>query len=180
MNCAIYCRVSTNKQELGNQLHQLRAFAEKSEWEIFNEYTEVISGTKDSRPAFNKLFDDAHKKKFDLVLFWDLSRFSRSGTLYTLQKLKELENMKIGWHSYQEPYISTTGPWKDVVLAIFATMAKMERDKISERTKAGLKRVKAEGGKIGRQLGAKDKRKRKRSHFKKPQTNPPLYSRDLR
>jgi DNA invertase Pin-like site-specific DNA recombinase len=150
MNIAIYARVSTDKQELSNQLLQLREFARKQEWEITKEYTEIISGTKDARPAFSQLFLDAHKRKFDLVLFWDLSRFSRSGTLYTLQKLRELENVKVGWHSFQEPYLSTTGPWKDVVLSIFSTVAKLERDKISERTKAGMARARAEGVPIGR------------------------------
>jgi DNA invertase Pin-like site-specific DNA recombinase len=146
----IYARCSTGKQELDNQLLQLRAFAEKQDWEIVQEYTETVSGTKDNRPEFTRLFKDAHKRLFDLVLFWDLSRFSRSGTLYTLQKLRELENLKVGWHSYQEAYISTTGAFKDVVLSIFATMAKMERDKISERTKAGMERAKKEGRRIGR------------------------------
>lgn len=150
MNICIYARVSTDKQELDNQLLQLRTFAQKQEWTIIKEYTEIISGTKESRPAFNQLFQDAHKRLFDLVLFWDLSRFSRSGTLYTLQKLKELENMKVGWHSYQESFMSTTGPFKDVLLAMFSTIAKLERDKISERTKAGMARAKAAGAKIGR------------------------------
>ena len=147
---AIYARVSTDKQELDNQLRVLRTFVQKSNWKIFKEYTEIVSGSKDSRPAFNELFLDAHKKKFDLVLFWDLSRFSRSGTLYTLQKLRELENLKIQWNSFQEPYFSSIGEFKDVVLSIMATLAKMERDKISERTKAGMARAKAEGVRIGR------------------------------
>lgn len=174
MKIAIYARVSTDKQELDNQLLQLREYAKKQEWEVFKEYTEIVSGAKDTRPAFNQLFQDAHKRLFDLILFWDLSRFSRSGTLYTLQKLKELENAKVGWHSYQESFLSTTGPFKDVVLAIFSTVAKIEREKISERTKAGLARVKERGEKLGRPVGAKDKKKRKRSYFRAPKKNPLL------
>ena len=87
MNVAIYARVSTNKQELENQLLQLRDYCKKSDWEIYDEYTDIITGKKNSRPRWEQLFNDAHKKKFDVILFWDLSRFSRSGTLYTLQKL---------------------------------------------------------------------------------------------
>jgi len=100
---------------------------------------------------------EAHQKKFDVVLFWSLDRFARSGTLFTLQKLKELENLGIGWHSYTEPYISSIGPWKDVVISIFATVAKLERERISERTKAafekdkkGITRAIKSGKKVGR------------------------------
>jgi len=96
------------------------------------------------------LFRDARKKLFDIILFWDLSRFSRSGTLFTLIRLRELENLGIRWKSYQEPYLDSGGDFSDIVISVIATVAKMERDKISERTKAGLARAKARGVKLGR------------------------------
>lgn len=166
--------MSTTKQELDNQSLQLREYCKKQGWVIVKEYSEIVSGTKDSRPAFNDLFLDAHKRRFDLVLFWDLSRFSRSGTLYTLQKLRELEGLGVGWHSFQEPYISTMGQFREVVLSLLATIAKLERDKISERTKAGLERAKQTGVKLGRRAGSSDKRKRERRWFKQPQALPLL------
>jgi len=150
MKVAIYVRVSTTKQELENQLIQLKEYVSKSGWEIFKIYTDVISGKEDKRPAYDKMFMDAHQKKFDIVLFWAIDRFSRSGTLFTLQKLRELDNLGIKWHSYQEPYFSSIGEFKDVVISIMATLAKIERQRISERTKAGMARAKAEGKKIGR------------------------------
>ena len=137
---AIYVRVSTVKQEAMNQLIQLRKYCAKCGYEIYKEYVDVVSGKEISRPAFDNMFEDAHKRLFNLVLFWDISRFSRAGTLFTLQKLKELENLGIGWKSYTEPYFDSIGQFKDVILSIMSTLAKMEREKISERTKAGLKR----------------------------------------
>jgi DNA invertase Pin-like site-specific DNA recombinase len=156
---ALYVRVSTTKQEAENQLLQLRVYAEKYNYQIYKEYIDIISGKETSRPFYDKMFIDAHKRLFDLVLFWDLSRFSRAGTLFTLQKLKELENIGIDWESYQEPYFKSIGQFKDVVLSIISTVAKIEREKISERTKAGLQRSKKKHliGKRG-----KDKRRRKR------------------
>jgi|TARA_R100000501_G_scaffold2761_1_gene6536 DNA invertase Pin-like site-specific DNA recombinase len=138
MKVGIYVRVSTSKQEVKNQLIQLREYCNKNNYNIFNEYVDVISGKETSRPAYDRMFADAHKRLFDLVLFWDISRFSRAGTLYTLQKLKELENLGIDWESYNEPYFKSVGQFKDVVLSIISTVAKIEREKISERTKAGL------------------------------------------
>ena len=168
MKVAIYVRVSTDKQEAENQLIQLREFSNKNAWIIYNEYVDMISGKETSRPEFDKLFQGAHKKLFDIVLFWDLSRFSRAGTLFTLQKLKELENLGIQWHSYQDSYLSSIGQFKDVVISIMSTLAKIEREKISERTKAGLERLKAQGKRLGRPKGKKDKKKRVRRFFKNP------------
>ena len=142
MIAAVYVRVSTNKQEVDNQLLQLRTYCSKCGYQIYREYVDVISGKENSRPSYDLMFQDAHKRLFDLVLFWDLSRFSRAGTLFTLQKLKELENLGIGWESYQEQYFKSAGQFKDVVLSIISTIAKIEREKISERTKAGLERSK--------------------------------------
>lgn len=150
MKVAIYVRVSTGKQEVDNQLIQLREYCRKMDYEIYEEYTDVISGKEKSRPSYDRLFTDAHKRLFDMVLFWDLSRFSRAGTLHTLQKLQELEGLNIKWHSYQDAHLSSAGQFKDVVISIIATLAKIEREKISERTKAGLERARRQGKKLGR------------------------------
>jgi len=168
MKVGIYVRVSTDKQEVDNQLLQLREFAQKNDWFIFKEYVDIISGKENSRPAFDNLFKDAHKKLFDIVLFWDLSRFSRAGTLFTLQKLQELKNSGVEWASYQEPYIRSIGQFSDVIISLLSTIAKIEREKISQRTKAGLERLKAQGVKLGRPKGKKDKKKRRRKYFKRP------------
>jgi DNA invertase Pin-like site-specific DNA recombinase len=156
---AIYVRVSTEKQEALNQLIQLKAYCERSDYLVVNEYVDIISGKETSRPMFDVMFSHAHQRLFDLVLFWDVSRFSRAGTLYTLQKLKELENCGVDWESYQEPYFKSVGDFKDVVLSIMATVAKIERERIVERTKAGLERARLNGKKIGKR--GKDKKPRK-------------------
>ena len=163
---AIYVRVSTDKQEADNQVAPLREFALRSEWSIYKEYVDIASGSKDSRPGFDLLFHDAHKKRFDVVLFWALDRFSRSGTLYTLQKLTELTNLGIDYESYQEQYLRTSGQFRDVVISIMATLAKSERDRISERTKAGLARSKKQKGRL--KPRGKDKKKRVRKYWRKP------------
>lgn len=138
---AIYVRVSTDKQEVDNQLLQLRKYVKSQGWRIYNEYQDIVTGKEVNelnRPSFKEMFLDAHKKLFDIVLFWDLSRFSRAGTLYTLKKLNELENSGIDWISYNDEYLSSLGEFKDVVISLMSTIAKQERQKISERTKAGF------------------------------------------
>ena len=150
MKASLYVRVSTSKQDAENQLLQLRPYCKKNGWIIETEYVDIISGMKDNRPAYDQMFGDAHRNKFDILVFWDLSRFSRSGTLFTLQKLRELENLGIKWHSFNEPYFSSIGEFRDVIISIMATLAKIEREKISERTKAGLQRAKRKGKLLGK------------------------------
>jgi len=161
MKVAIYVRVSTTKQDADNQLLQLREYCHKCDMAIFQEYLDIISGKETSRPSYDILFNDAHKKLFDMVLFWDLSRFSRAGTLHTLQKLHELDLLGIAWKSYQEQYLDSAGAFKDVVISIMATLAKIEREKISERTKAGLR------GKLNVGKRGKDKSPRKKGGYYK-------------
>lgn len=161
----LYVRVSTDKQEAENQLIQLKEYCSRVGYVIVNEYVDVMSGVETRRPAYNLMFDDASKKLFDVLVFWDLSRFSRSGTAYTLQKLQQLENLGVDWESYQEQYFRSVGEFKPVLLSIMSTLAKIERDKISERTKAGLDRVRQNGQKLGRPVGAKDKKKRRRKNY---------------
>jgi DNA invertase Pin-like site-specific DNA recombinase len=165
--CALYVRVSTEGQEVDNQLLQLQRYAEKQDYEVAAEYVDVVSGKENSRPSYDQLFRHAHQRLFDVVVFWDLSRFSRGGTLFTLQKLKELENAGVAWESYQEPYIRSLGQFKDVVISIFASVAKIEREKISERTKAGLARKRAQGVVLGRPPGSKDQKPRKKKGYYK-------------
>lgn len=151
MNVAIYIRVSTReKQTTENQLIQLTDYCTKCNYNIYNVYNDVISGKEITRPSFDKLFNDAHKKLFDLVLFWDFSRFSRAGTYHTIMKLKELDNLNIKYKSYSEPYIDSAGQFKDVLISLLSSIAKAEREKISQRTIAGLERVKKQGVKLGK------------------------------
>lgn len=141
MKIALYLRVSTDKQETDNQAIQLREFSAKQGWQIVSEYTDYESGSKSDRAQFRQMFDDASRRKFDLVLFWALDRLSREGVLETLQHLNRLTSYGVGFRSYTEQFFDSCGVFKDAIIAIMATLAKQERVKRSERTKAGLARV---------------------------------------
>jgi len=148
---AIYARVSTrDKQETENQLRELRVYSNKQGWVIVGEYVDHESGGKADRPSFRRLFDDAHQRKFDMVLFWALDRFSREGVLRTLTYLNDLETSGVQFKSYTERYIDSSGLFKEAILAILATLAKQERIRLSERVKAGLDRARSEGRRLGR------------------------------
>lgn len=152
MKCAIYLRVSTAEQCPENQLSELRKYAEKQEWQIVEVVEDTISGGKglDERTGLKKMFEMARQGEFDVLLFWSLDRLSREGSRRTLEYLTILDSYKVKWHSYTEPYISSLGIFSDCIISLLSTLAKQERIRISERTKAGLKIVAERGVKLGR------------------------------
>jgi DNA invertase Pin-like site-specific DNA recombinase len=150
MRIAIYTRVSTDEQTTENQLSQLRAFAASQSWSIVAEFTDSITGGTSDRPGFNAMFQAAERGEFDTLLFWSLDRLSREGTLITLQHLDRLRKLGIGYKAMQEQFLDTTNPYNDVFVALAATKAREEKQRISERTKAGLARVRAAGTVLGR------------------------------
>ena len=155
MRVAIYARVSTDEkgQDPENQLRELRAWCSNSGHPIVHEYIDRTSGRKgaDKRQQFAALLDAAARKKFDCVLFWALDRFSREGMAQTIAHLQRLTSYGVTFHSCTEPHLSTDNELvRNILLALLSSLAKLEAQKISERTRAGMARAKAKGIKIGR------------------------------
>ena len=146
---AVYARVSTVDQSTESQLLDLRRYVSERGWQIYREFVdEGISGTKDSRPALDQLMDDARKRRFDVVLVWRFDRFARS-TRHLINALEEFRNLGIDFVSFQEN-IDTSSPLGSAIFTIISAVAQLERDIISERVKAGLRRAKENGKKLGR------------------------------
>src|SRR5213080_1380892 len=158
MNCAIYARVSTRDkgQDFTNQLIALREFAGKQGWYIWQEYVDQITGSTDDRAQFRQMVQDASQRKFDVLLFWSLDRLSREGVLETLQHLQRLTSYGVAWRSFTEQYLDSTGIFREAVIGILAAIAKQERVRLGERTRAGLERVRREGKRLGRPVAKAD------------------------
>src|SRR5258708_4563511 len=152
MRIAIYARVSTDDkgQDPENQLRQLRQWCASAGHELVHEYVDHESGRKGTkdRKQFAALFEDAHKRKFDCVLFWALDRFTREGA--TIMHLQRLASYGVGFHSYTEPHLATDNELvRNILLPLLASLAKVDAQKIIERTRAGMARAKAHGKRIG-------------------------------
>jgi DNA invertase Pin-like site-specific DNA recombinase len=155
MRIAIYARVSTDDkgQDPENQLRQLRQWCADAGHTIAHEYIDRNSGRKGTigRKQFAQLFEDAHKRKFDCVLFWALDRFSREGMQPTIAYIQRLASYGVAIHSYTEPHLATDNELVgNILLAVMSSLAKVEAQKMSERTRAGMARARAQGKRIGR------------------------------
>jgi DNA invertase Pin-like site-specific DNA recombinase len=186
MRIALYARVSTatKGQDPENKLRQLRQWCDDAGHELVAEYIDHESGRKgingpNGRKQFAALFEDAHRRKFDCVLFWALDRFSREGMVPTIQYLQRLDSYGVNFHSYTEPHLATDNELvRDILLALLSSLARQEARRLSERTKAGLARVRAQGIRLGRPAISEKVRKQIVARIKAGQT-PYRVSQDL-
>ena len=158
MKVALYLRVSTTDkgQETDNQLLQLQEFCDRQGWQILATYVDHESGRKGKRERgdFSRMFEDAAKRKFDVLVFWSLDRFSREGIRKTIAYLQQLSNLGCRFKSYTEPLLDTENELvAHIVVGVLAYLAQQEAVRISERTKAGLQRVRSQGKILGRPDG---------------------------
>ena len=154
MNVAIYARVSTEDQTLENQVDICEEWALNNGHKVFKIYTDVVSGSKASRPGFNELLKDMRQYRFRMIITTKLDRVGRS-LQHLLSLFDEFQNKKVEFVAVTQNIDTTTATGK-LQLQIMGAFAEFERNLISERTKEGLR------GKVNVGKRGKDKKPRKR------------------
>jgi DNA invertase Pin-like site-specific DNA recombinase len=147
---AVYARISTSNgsQSPEMQLRELREYCERRGWHIYAEYTDQVSGAKDSRPGLDRLFADASRRRFDVVVVWKFDRFARSVS-HLLRSLETFAALGIEFVSLSEQ-IATDTPAGKMIFTVLGSVAELERSLIGERVRAGLRNAKANGTRLGR------------------------------
>jgi DNA invertase Pin-like site-specific DNA recombinase len=107
-----------------------------------------VSGSKESRPALDRLRKAAKRREFDVVLVYRYDRFARS-LKHLVDALAEFDSLGIHFVSLHEG-VDTSTPNGKLVFGIFASIAEFERQLIIARTKSGMQAAKARGAHIGR------------------------------
>ena len=161
----IYARVSTLDQTVDNQLIELRDHCSKMGWEVIKEYKdEGLSGTlsRDKRPSFNEMIKDGYRRKFELVVCWDISRIGRS-MKELIMFLSDMKDRDIGICSVRQGFDTST-TMGEMMFQFVGILSSWEREMIRERTLAGLDRAKKEGKTLGRKTVIDDD---KVSHIRK-------------
>jgi len=157
----IYLRVSTPEQTTENQLPVLQKWVTERGYELLEIYSENESAWKAGHQReLARLFADLQKRKADICLVWALDRLSRQGAAAILNLIDRFKRHGVRVISLQESWTEAPTEIAEVLYAIAGWVARMESQRRSERTKAGLERVKAEGKKLGRPKGSKDKQQR--------------------
>lgn len=150
LRVAIYIRVSTLDQardgySLDAQEKTLRKWCADRKYDVIEVYADRgISGKDiDHRPAMSRLLRDAKDGNFDLVLFWALSRFTRSvSDLY--ETMEKFQRWNISMMSYTESFDTST-PMGRAMIGIVGVFAQLERELTGERVRAAMAERAAQG-----------------------------------
>lgn len=147
---AIYSRVSTTDQNTENQTNLLNEIVERNGWDLVDTYIdEGISGSKgrDKRPEFDRLCKDMIRRKFEVVMVWDVSRLGRS-LQHLVEFLNDVQSVGCDLYIHQQG-LDTSTPSGRMMFQMVGVFSEFERSMISERVRLGLKRVKESGKKLG-------------------------------
>ena len=148
MNTALYLRTSTADQTTDNQQLDLEKVADKMDWAVTEVFKDVISGAKAKRPGLDALMRAVNRKEVDMVMTWDVSRLGRSlPHLVTL--LEEFQACGCDLYFHQNG-LNTSTPSGKAMFGMLSVFSQFEREMIQERVKAGLRRAKAQGKRLGR------------------------------
>jgi len=148
---AIYVRVSTDGQSVENQKRELESVAARHNWEIAAVFSDQgISGKhgREKRPALDRLLQSVTKKEFDIVAAWSVDRLGRS-LQHLLGFLGELRAKEVDLYLHQQG-VDTGTPAGKALFQMLGVFAEFERAMIVDRVRAGLRRARAEGKRLGR------------------------------
>jgi putative DNA-invertase from lambdoid prophage Rac len=158
---ALYCRVSTNKQNNENQKIRLQQYAADKMLDC--DFYEEVESTRKTRPVKAELLKRLRNGDYSQVIVYKLDRFARSFSELILD-VQELVNKGVGFISLTENLDFSTSSGQ-LQFRIMSAFANFERDIISERTKEGIARTRAKGTVLGRPKGKKDSAPRKTSGY---------------
>jgi DNA invertase Pin-like site-specific DNA recombinase len=146
MRVGLYARVSTTDQHCEQQLHELREYAKVRGWKVEGEYVDQgVSGTKDSRPAMNRLMKAARQRAVDAIVCWKLDRWGRSMP-HLVQSVQELKSLGVRFVAVSQGIdTDESNPMAKLLLHLLGAFADFEHDLIVERTRMGLQKARREG-----------------------------------
>jgi len=146
MRVAIYCRVSTQDQNLENQTLPLIQYCQRMGWEY--EMFQEKESTRKTRPIQWDLYNRLLRKEFDGLVIYKFDRWARS-TKELVDHMERLYEKGVRVYSYSEN-IDLDSSMGRAMLTIISAFAQLERDIIRERTLQGLARARAQGKILGR------------------------------
>lgn len=169
----LWFRVSTGHQTADNQIPDVEHFAGH------HGYREVVryvtsdtaykgGGGPEYKRTLQRALDDAHAGKFRVLVVWALDRIVRddeSGAEAALRIIRQFRQRGCIVVSVKESWLNSAPEVQDILVAFAGWMAQQESRRRGDRIRLGLERRKAEGLPVGRQPGAGDKGKRKRSGY---------------
>ena len=141
----------TKGQDPELQRGDLDRVCQQRGWEVIKVYqVEESAFGKTPREQFQAMLEDARKGKFDVLVVWSLDRFSREGEWSVSRIMASLQDWRVQFYSYNEPFLDTTGPFAGFLIPLFAWLARQESIRKGKAVKLGMEKARAEGRNVGR------------------------------
>ena len=138
MKVGILSRISTSSQSNESGLEELRSICEKSDYEIVEEYVEVVSGSKgkDDRKELSRMLSDCKKRKFEKLIVWELSRLGRS-LPHLVNTLQEMKDSGVDLYSVREGIDTSTSMGK-TMFGLIGVFSEFELEVRKDRVQRGI------------------------------------------
>jgi DNA invertase Pin-like site-specific DNA recombinase len=149
MNAAAYIRVSSKAQDLAMQRDAISRAATARRDRIETWYSEKESGKTLARPELHRLRDDARQGYIQRLYVYRLDRLARSGIRDTLALVQELRAAGVDLVTIGDGF-DLNGPTAEIILAVMAWAAQMERLALNERLATARRHLEASGRRWGR------------------------------
>ena len=149
----LWLRVSTDSKGQDPELQRadLEQVCAQRGWEIVKVYeVEESAFGKRPREQFQAMLEDARKGKFDVLVVWSMDRFSREGEWSVSRIMAALQDWRVQFYSYNEPFLDTTDPFAGFLIPLFAWLARQESIRKGKAVKLGMEKAKAQGKAVGR------------------------------
>ena len=155
ISAALYHRVSTTDQNPTLAHDELTAAAPARDMTVVLNVAETGSGVRNDRPGLARVLDAARRGQVKAVLVWKLDRFGRSA-LDLLANVRALEDAGCRFIAVTQGIDIRPGsdPMFRLFLTVLATVAELQREWLSERTRLGLDKARRTGKRLGRPLAA--------------------------
>lgn len=160
LRAALYARSEGRDEEVERDLEELRAWCRREGWQVAEEYADYATPLGSTRDDFGRLFEDARRGRFDIVLFTALRNFLPVATRETVRRLMELDRLDVAVAALFEPEFSTRGAEGSRLRRALALLEAQQHRHIATRVRSGMARMRQEGRPVGRPRLPVEKRRR--------------------
>ena len=156
MKVGILSRISTSNQSNESGLEELRSICEKSDYEIVEEYVEVVSGSKgkEDRSELSRMLSDCKKRKFEKLIVWELSRLGRSLS-HLVNTLQEMNDSGVDLYSVREG-IDTSTQMGKTMFGLLGVFSEFELQVRRDRCQRGIEHYRKTHNTWGRKKSITD------------------------
>ena len=156
MKVGILSRISTTSQSNESGLEELKSICEKLDYEIVEEYVEVVSGSKgkDDRSELSRMLSDCKKRKFKKLIVWELSRLGRS-LPHLVNTLQEMKDSGVDLYSVREGIDTSTSIGK-TMFGLIGVFSEFELEVRKDRVQRGIEHYRKKHNTWGRKKSITD------------------------